>query len=153
MSPERATPLHSPGWNEGKVRNETLGKHGHKKLRAPQKRHNSVSIGALAFWGDCATPWGLNKCISMINLGLAPWAMQEYRPKGLLYVYPIIIILDYFDALALYPPSNTPCSCAKHFLYSHPLIPFSSILRESKFNHANIHSPYEHNSRSLRTPQ
>ena len=23
---------------------------------------------------------GLNKCVSMINPGLAPWAMQEYRP-------------------------------------------------------------------------
>ena len=28
--------------------------------------------------------------------------MQEYRPKGLFYVFPIIIILDYFDALALF---------------------------------------------------
>ena len=60
-----------------------------------------MSIGALAFWGDCAAPLGLNKCVSMIDPGLAPRAMQEYRPKGLLYVYPIIIILDYFDALAL----------------------------------------------------
>ena len=25
---------------------------------------------------------GLNKCIPMINPGLAPWAMQEYRPLG-----------------------------------------------------------------------
>ena len=27
---------------------------------------------------------GLNKCIPMINPGLAPWAMQEYRPVGAL---------------------------------------------------------------------
>ena len=27
MSPERATLLHSPGWNEGKARYETLGTH------------------------------------------------------------------------------------------------------------------------------
>ena len=27
-----------------------------------------------------AAPLGLNKCISMLNPGLAPWAMQEYRP-------------------------------------------------------------------------
>ena len=25
-------------------------------------------------------PLGLNKCVSLINPGLAPWAMQEYRP-------------------------------------------------------------------------
>ena len=33
-----------------------------------------------------AAPLGLNKCVPMINPGLAPWAMQEYRPKGLIYV-------------------------------------------------------------------
>ena len=27
-----------------------------------------------------AAPLGLNKCVSLINPGLAPWAMQEYRP-------------------------------------------------------------------------
>ena len=27
--------LQSPGWNEGKARNETLGKQGTQKLRAP----------------------------------------------------------------------------------------------------------------------
>ena len=25
---------------------------------------------------------GLNKCVPMINPGLTPWAMQEYRPLG-----------------------------------------------------------------------
>ena len=25
---------------------------------------------------------GLNKCIPMINPGLAPWALREYRPLG-----------------------------------------------------------------------
>ena len=29
------TLLQSPGWNEGKARNETLGKQGTQKLRAP----------------------------------------------------------------------------------------------------------------------
>ena len=27
-----------------------------------------------------AAPLGLNKCVTIINPGLAPWAMQEYRP-------------------------------------------------------------------------
>ena len=27
--------LQSPGWNEGKARNEAQGKHGTQKLRAP----------------------------------------------------------------------------------------------------------------------
>ena len=26
---------------------------------------------------------GLNKCFNTLNPGLAPWALQEYRPKGL----------------------------------------------------------------------
>ena len=35
MSAVGTTLLQSPGWNEGKARNETLGKHGTQKLRAP----------------------------------------------------------------------------------------------------------------------
>ncbi len=62
-------------------------------------RHLQHEYWVLAFGEDCAAPLGLNKCVSMINPGLAPRAMQECRPKGLLYVYPIIIILDYFEAL------------------------------------------------------
>ena len=44
------------------------------------------SVGAalteqvLALYCGCAAPLGLNKYVSMINPGLAPWAMQEYRP-------------------------------------------------------------------------
>ena len=30
---------------------------------------------------ESAAPMGLNKCVETINPGLAPWAMQEYRPK------------------------------------------------------------------------
>ena len=44
--------------------------------------------------------------------------MQECRPKGLLYVFPIIIILDYFDALALYLPSNTMLMCKTFFIFA-----------------------------------
>ena len=39
-----------------------------------------------------AAPLGLNKCVSIINPGLAPRAMQEYRPKGLIYVFPITLL-------------------------------------------------------------
>ena len=35
-----------------------------------------------------AAPLGLNKCVPIINPGLAPWAMQEYRPKGLFATIP-----------------------------------------------------------------
>ena len=27
-----------------------------------------------------AAPLGLNRCVPIINPGLTPWAMQEYRP-------------------------------------------------------------------------
>ncbi len=29
---------------------------------------------------DSAAPTGLNKCVSMPNPGLTPWAMNKYRP-------------------------------------------------------------------------
>ena len=44
----------------------------------------ALSARAFVLWfricWESAAPLGLNKCISMINPGLAPWAMQEYRP-------------------------------------------------------------------------
>ena len=64
-------------------------------------RHLQHEYWVLAFGEDCAAPLGLNKCVSMINPGLAPRAMQECRPKGLLYVFPIDTLYC-FDALALF---------------------------------------------------
>ena len=46
----------------------------------------------------CAAPLGLNKCVPMINPGLAPWAMKSIALTGLLYVLPINI-LYYSDAV------------------------------------------------------
>ena len=40
---------------------------------------------------------GLNKCISMIAPGLAPWAMQEYRPLG-----------AHYPTAPTIPPNNPP---------------------------------------------
>ena len=102
MSPIRAGLIHSPGLNEGKARNATLGKHRQKQIELRWSGTYNTSIGHLLLGGDCAAPLGLNKCVSMINPGLAPRAMQEDRPKGLLYVFPIIIILDYFEALVCF---------------------------------------------------
>ena len=115
---------------------------------SPKGRHLQHEYWVLAFGEDCAAPLGLNKCVSMINPGLCRSVVlkgSSMSSQSLLY----LIILMRLPCIC----PLIPCSCAKHFLYSHLLIPFSSILRESKSNHANIHSPYEHNSRSLRTPQ
>ena len=38
-------------------------------------------------------PTGLNKCVPIINPGLAPWAMQEYRPYRVLLRLPIYFII------------------------------------------------------------
>ena len=49
-----------------------------------EKKMSSVGAAlteqVLALHCGCAAPLGLNKCVPMINPGLAPWAMQEYRP-------------------------------------------------------------------------
>ena len=51
-----------------------------KKLRAP------LGAALLSEHLSCVSEVpplkGLNKCVSMINPGLAPWAMQEYRAYG-----------------------------------------------------------------------
>ena len=114
------TLLHSPGWNEGKARNGTLGTHRQKRIelrrsgtyplkQMPQRintlrrkttnRNDTNQMRAVS-----AAPLGLNKCVSMLNPGLAPWAMQEYRPyRALLRPRQL---LAYSDALVLAVLSN-----------------------------------------------
>ena len=76
MSAVGTTLLQSPGCNEGKARNETLGKHRQKQIELRRSGTFSVNICR----GGVPPLLGLNKYISMMNPGLAPWAMQEYRP-------------------------------------------------------------------------
>ena len=56
MSPERATLLHSPGWNEGKARNETLGTHGQKQN---ELRRSGTTTRAFALRLGSTAPLGL----------------------------------------------------------------------------------------------
>ena len=44
----------------------------------------ALTAQAFALRFGSAAPLGLNKCVSIINPGLAPWALQEYRPLGAL---------------------------------------------------------------------
>ena len=77
MSAVGTTLLQSPGWNEGKARYETLGKHRQKQN---ELRRSGTIARVLIFTLGCVAPLGLNKCVIIINPGLAPWAMKEYRP-------------------------------------------------------------------------
>ena len=87
------TLLQSPGCNEGKARNGTLGKHGQKRIELRRSGTHSerlicvVAVRELAFVEKVPPLKGLNKCVETINPGLAPWAMQESRPKGLFYAF------------------------------------------------------------------
>ena len=101
MSAVGMTLLHSPGCNEGKARYETLGIHERKVI--------SSSVGTalerehLSYVSEVPPPLGLNKCVSLINPGLAPWAMQEYRPcRAHLRCPPPNQLLCCFDAGALF---------------------------------------------------
>ena len=40
----------------------------------------ALTARAFALRLGSAAPLGLNKCVTIINPGLAPWALQEYRP-------------------------------------------------------------------------
>ena len=100
MNAVGTTLLHSPGWNKGKARYGTLGKHRQQRIelrrsgtypskQMPQRintlRHKTTNRNDTnQMRAVSAAPTGLNKCVSMINPGLAPWAMQEYRPVGAL---------------------------------------------------------------------
>ena len=53
------------------------------KMSSVRSGTNSASIGGICF-GVVPPLKGLNKCMLMINPGLAPWAMQECRAYGTL---------------------------------------------------------------------
>ena len=103
MSPERATLLHSPGWNEGKARYETLGTHKTKSYMSSFRSGTTARTFASCRCGggqSSAAPTGLNKYTITNNPGLAPWALKKYRPPwGSSTPYPNPFVL--FDALAL----------------------------------------------------
>ena len=48
MSAVGTTPLQSPGCNEGKARNETLGTYRQKQIELRRSGTNGASIGVLA---------------------------------------------------------------------------------------------------------
>ena len=78
MSAVGTTLLQSPGWNEGKARNETLGKQRTQKLRAPsgaalQRKH-------LPYVSEVSPLQGSKNVLTIYYPGLAPWARQECRP-------------------------------------------------------------------------
>ena len=98
MSAVGTTLLQSPGCNEGKARNETLGTHGQKKNELRRSGTFSASIGIYPF--GSAAPLGLNKCIDYFTQGLRPGLCRSIALTGLLYVFSINI-LYYFDAVAL----------------------------------------------------
>ena len=50
---------------------------GHKNY---ELRRSGTITRAFVLRLGSAAPLGLNRCVPIINPGLAPWAMQEYRP-------------------------------------------------------------------------
>ena len=91
----------SPGWNKGKARYETLGPHRQKQNELLQGA--ALTELVLAVRCGCAAPTGLNKCVPMINPGLAPWAMKKCRPcrAHLRYHHQSVLILLLLQGSAL----------------------------------------------------
>ena len=101
MSAVGTTPLQSPGCNEGKARNGTLGKHGYKKIRAPQERHYNASI-CLGLLG-VPPLWGSIDVFHRLTQGLRPGLCRSIALTGLIYVFtPPNQLLCCFDAVALH---------------------------------------------------
>ena len=81
----------------------------------------------LALRCGCAAPTGLNKCVPMINPGLAPWAMKMYRPCRAPLRLPNQL-LGYFNVLALVRGATLLRSKSKMRCKSYSCTAFLSIL-------------------------
>ncbi len=75
------TLLQSPGWNEGKARNETLGKYGQKN-----KSSVGAALSARAFVMDRLVPplWGSINVFLRLTQGLRPGLCRSTALSGLL---------------------------------------------------------------------
>ena len=89
--------LHSPGWNEGKARYETLGKHVHKIKSsvgaALQRKH-------LLYVSEVPPLRGSKNVLTIITQGLRPGLCRSIALTGLIYVFAINQLFGYFDVLA-----------------------------------------------------
>ena len=80
----------------------------------------------LALRCGCAAPTGLNKCVPMINPGLAPWAMKMYRPCRAPLRLPNQL-LGYFNVLALvrgWHPCEATAKCGARIVLAPPSYQF-----------------------------
>lgn len=68
-----------------------------------------------ASWGRIKSTKSL---ISGENIDEPYRAGLIHSPKGFLYVFQIIITLDYFDELALYLPSDAVLMCKIFFIFA-----------------------------------
>ena len=66
-------------------------------------------------WG-CAAPTGLNKCVPMLNPGLAPWALQECRPYRALLSKCVVKIGMEEGSIVLILPYYAMASCLAWWL-------------------------------------
>ena len=111
MSAVGTTLLQSPGYTQTKSNIEL-------------RRSGTITRAFVLRLGSAA-PLGLNRCVPIINPGLAPWAMQEYRPYRaplhlpnqftLLLLTSLAIVIDYCITFVvrgcrLIPKGNAPRS-------------------------------------------
>ena len=84
--PLGTTLFHSPGCNEGKARNGTLGTRRQTRIELRRSGTNRASVWfvslrfvALHSLEKCRS-YGAQKCVLMTDPGLAPWALKGCRP-------------------------------------------------------------------------
>ena len=84
-SPARATPLQSPGCNEGKARNATLGEHGQKRIELRRSgTHSEHLVCGFAFVRKVPPLWGSINVFQCITQGLRPGLCRSIALTGLL---------------------------------------------------------------------
>ena len=103
MSAVGTTLLHSPGCNEGKARNETLGIYEWKVISSSAGAALTARVLGHLLW-SCAAPTGLNKCGERLTQGLRPGLCRSIALTGLIYISPKLLS---FIILMRLPPKST----------------------------------------------
>ena len=124
MSAVGATLLQSPGWNEGKARNGTLGTHGPNEEWAPLGAVLTTRVLGHLLWG-CAAPMGLNKCGERLTQGLRPGLWKCIALKGSSTSSPpinyVVVLMrlpwDCFETYSIFAIIHWRWVCFLHQIY------------------------------------
>ena len=135
MSAVGTTLLQSPGWNEGKARYATLGKHRQKRIELRRSGTTEHSFGLCHCWvavGGVPLLKELKGCRKRLTQGLRPGLCRSIALAGLIYVFTNQLLLLFYALTSKKKQRLLFLFIGKIILTTNKKHPFSCRYRQEK---------------------